>query len=180
MSTATLRLPNVTPPRIDLETLVRRHQVGVWRYLRALGAPVDVADDLLQETFLVAFDKLVEDRGTAAVASFLRGCAKNLFLRHRRDLGRREAALIEAADQLWHADCDADDGAGWLQALQQCLQQLDGRSSEVVKLFYRESRSRAEVASQLGLKETGLKTLLQRLRSGLRKCIETRMQGVAR
>lgn len=168
----------MTASRLDLETLVRRHQVGVWRYLRALGAPPEVADDLVQETFLVAFDKLVEDRGHAATASFLRGCAKNLLLRHRRERGRREAAMIEAADELWQHDCVGDDGDRWLDSLEQCLQQLDGRSQQVVQRFYRESRSRAEVAREMGMKETGLKTFLQRLRAGLRKCIETRMQGV--
>lgn len=168
------------PANLDLETLVRRHQVGVWRYLRALGADANVAEDLLQETFLVAFDKLVEDRGPAAVASFLRTVAKNLFLRHRRDHDRREAALVELADRLWQRDCAADEGDMWLAALRDCLRRVDGRSAEAVELFYRQSLSREDVAERLGLKGTGLKTLLQRLRAGLRGCIEKRIQGEQR
>ena len=179
MSIASLKEQHLTSGGRDLETLVRRHQVGVWRYLRVLGAPAEVADDLVQETFLVAFDKLAEDRGPTAVASFLRACAKNLLLQHRRANGRQEAAIIAAADQLWHEDCDADDGDGWLQSLQHCLNRLDGRSQQAVQLFYRESRGRAEVAAQFGMKEAGLKTFMQRLRAGLRKCIESRMQGEA-
>ena len=35
-----------------VEELARRHQAGVWRYLRLLGCAPDLADDLVQETFL--------------------------------------------------------------------------------------------------------------------------------
>ncbi len=36
----------------DFAGLVRTHQVGVWRYVRFLGAEAAEADDLTQETFL--------------------------------------------------------------------------------------------------------------------------------
>jgi len=169
--------PSLSARPIDAETLVRRHQVGVWRYLRALGAAADEAEDLLQETFLVALDKLTEDLGTTSVASFLRKTARHLLLRQRRDRGRREAAVIAFADELWQRDCAVDDGGAWLEALDGCVSQLDGRSRDVVQWFYREGQSRKQVAARLQIKETGMKTLLQRLRAALRSCIEARLQG---
>jgi hypothetical protein len=43
--------------RDSLEALVRTHQAEVYTYIHYLGAPRDVAEDLAQETFLVAFRK---------------------------------------------------------------------------------------------------------------------------
>jgi len=176
----TLPLPTQNRPRMttsgpDPEVLVRRHQTGLWRYLRAIGAPADVAEDLLQETFLVAFDRLRDAGADAAVAAFLRRTARHLWLRQRRDAGRREQLLLEHADRAWLADCAADDGDRWLSALRECVRRLDGRSRQVVDAFYRERRSRAEVARLVGLAENGLKTLMQRLRKGLRDCVEQRL-----
>jgi len=174
VSNGTLQQAKVTLSPIDPERLVRAHQAGVWRYLRAIGAPADVAEDLTQETFVLALDKLREDRGHAAAASFLRATARNLYLRVVRDRGRREALLVELADRDWQVDCGDDGGDAWLDALRACVERLDGRSARVVQLFYRDGRSRADVAAALDMKETGLKTLLQRLRAGLRRCIEQR------
>ncbi|MCB9879225.1 MAG: hypothetical protein H6835_16640 [Planctomycetes bacterium] len=165
----------MTPPAPDPEAIVRRHQTGVWRYLRAIGAPADVAEDLLQETFLVAFDKLHDVGSDAAVAAFLRRTARHLWLRGRRDAGRREQLLLEHAERAWVADCAADGGDRWLDALRDCVQRLDGRSRQVVDAFYGERRARADVARLVGLEENGLKTLLQRLRAGLRRCVDQRL-----
>src|SRR5687767_6833219 len=172
------------PP--DLASLVRRHQLGLWRYLRALGAPAAEADDLLQDTFLVAWRKLGCDRGDAAVATFLRQTGKHLWLRRRRDQSRREAIRIELADAAWtrdgagHGDGDGDgDGERWLAALRACVDGLDGRARDVVRRFYGGGADRASVAAAMGMQENGVKTLLQRVRAALRTCIERRLRGDA-
>lgn len=167
------------PGNIDLEALVRRHQVGLWRYLQALGAPADLAEDLLQDTFLVAIERLHDDRGEAAAATFLRQTAKHLLMRRRRDHGRRQAILLELADQAWQRDCAADDGERWLASLRACVDGLDGRASEVVQRFYGQGLDRAALAAAMGMKENGVKTLLQRVRAVLRACIEKRIGGEA-
>jgi RNA polymerase sigma-70 factor (ECF subfamily) len=156
---------------------VRRHQVGIWRYLRALGAPADLAEDLVQDSFLIAFRRLPRAVGPAGEASFLRQTARHLYLRRRRDEGRREELLVELADRLWVRDCAADDGEGWLAALRACVAELEGRPARAVRMFYGEDRDRAATAAALGLKQTGVKTLLQRVRASLRACIEQRMRG---
>jgi RNA polymerase sigma-70 factor, ECF subfamily len=162
---------------IDLEALVRRHQLGLWRYLRVLGAPTDLAEDVLQDTFLVAMRRLQEDRGGAAAASFLRQTARHLYLRRRRDQGRHEALLVELADAWWQSDCASDDGDAWLVALRACVDGLDGRAREVVQRFYGDGLDRGAVAAAMGMKENGIKTLLQRVRAALRTCIGKRLGG---
>jgi len=146
----------------------------VWRYLRSLGAPADLAEDLLQDTFLVALRRLTHDDGDAAVATFLRQTARHLYLRRRRDQGRREELLVELADQLWQRDCQADGGERWLALLAACVATLEGRPRQAVQRIYGDGAPRQLVARELGMKENGLKTLLQRVRALLRECIERR------
>jgi RNA polymerase sigma-70 factor (ECF subfamily) len=169
----------MTLPSIDLGAVVRRHQLGLWRYLRALGVPAADAEDLLQDTFLVAMRRLDEDRGEAAVATFLRQTAKNLWLRRRRDRSRREELLLAHADAAWQHDCASDDGERWQLALRACLASLDGRARDVVERFYGDGLGREAVAAAMGMKENGVKTLLQRVRAVLRDCIERRLGGGA-
>ncbi|MBL8752468.1 MAG: sigma-70 family RNA polymerase sigma factor [Planctomycetes bacterium] len=174
---ATPKTPRMTTPAFDLGALVRRHQLGLWRYARALGVPAADAEDLLQDTFVVALRRLDADRGEAAVATFLRQTCKHLWLRRRRDQSRREQLLLEHADAVWTRECDDDDGERWQAALRACVGGLDGRAREVVERFYGDGLPRDQVADRLGMKETGVKTLLQRVRALLRDCIERRLRG---
>jgi RNA polymerase sigma-70 factor (ECF subfamily) len=165
------------PEPLDLAALVGRHQRAVWRYLRALGAPPDVAEDLTQETFVVVWRRGLDDRGPAAAAAFLCTTARHLWLRKRRDEGRREELLAELADRLWQRDCGHDGGDAWLAALHDCTQQLDGRARTAVHLCYGPGRDYDAAARALDLKPNGLKTLLQRVRALLRACIERKLGG---
>lgn len=158
-------------PRVVLEDLIRRHQTGVWRYLRALGARPDTAEDLLQETFVLAWQKGVEDRGMLPTGTFLRRIARHLVLRQRRAQGRRDELLVELADRAWEHECAADDGEAWLQRLRHCREQLPGRARAAIDGWYG-GGPRDGLAATLGLHPDGLKTLLQRARALLRACIE--------
>jgi RNA polymerase sigma-70 factor, ECF subfamily len=165
------------PP--DFAGVIRRHQLGLWRYLRSLGAAADLAEDVMQDTFLVAMRRLHDERDDAATAAFLRQTAKHLLLRRRRDQGRREALLVENADRWWQDAAAGDDGERWLAALRACVATLDGRAREVVERFYGDGLDREATAAALGMKENGVKTLLQRVRAVLRECIERRLGGDA-
>ena len=203
----------MTESPLDLAALVRRHQRGLWRYLRSLGAPPDAAEDLLQDTFLVAIRRLQRDRGEAAVATFLRATAKHLWLRRHRDQSRREVLLAEHLEAQWGSEgwdsagaseessrrqrlrsqmVSGDDGADapiavgeradgetWIAALRHCVAGLGGRARDVVQRFYGNGDDRQTVATALGMKETGVKTLLQRVRALLRDCVQRRLRGEA-
>jgi len=149
--------------------------LGLWRYVRSLGADATTAEDVLHDALVVALEREIDDRGDAAVASFLRETARHLLLRRRRDDRRRSQLLIERADTLWHADCADDDGVAWAAALTACLEALQPKARQAVRWSYEEGRSRADIARRLEMRQNGVKTLLQRARSALRTCVERRM-----
>ncbi len=156
---------------------VDRHAIGLWRFLRCLGADPNLADELCQEAFVLCWQKGAHTAAPAVVGAFLRRTARFLLLRARRSAAaaeRRHAALaaeLARAEALWQRDC-ADDGEGLLAALRRCLQRLSGRAAQAMTLHYGEGCSRAAIATELGLRENGVKTLLQRTRALLRQCIE--------
>lgn len=157
-----------------LERLVRRHQAGLWRYLRALGADPQAADEIAQEVFLVAWHRQAAGLDDPAASAFLRRTARFLWLRRRRDESRRSLREAAAVEELWTRQCAADAGEGYLAHLRACLEELQERTRSALTLFYGDGLERVAVARELGMKESGVKTLLQRARAALRECIERR------
>lgn len=144
---------------------------GVWRFLRLLGCDAAEADDLAQEVFVTALRR----PGDAPTPAFLRGIARNLFLRSREKERRRHELLALAAERLWARYCTDGSGDAALLALRECVAGLGARERELVRLFYGEEASRPAAAAVMGLRETGVKTALQRLRARLRACLQRRM-----
>lgn len=177
-----LREPALAAPTDTTnDSMVRAHLAWVWRYLRMHGATPHEADDLAQEAFVVALRKHATELEPAATAAFLRRTARFLFLRRRRQGIFEVSALDEfanAVDATWDRDCRDDRGDGMLAALRVCVEVLEGRMRRAVELSYgwagEGEASRARIASELGMTENGVKTLLQRVRQRLRECVTRR------
>ena len=94
--------------RDELTALIRTHQAELYRYLRYLGADRTSAEDLVQETFLAAFQSDVNlEPGASAAAAWLRGIARNLFLqwcrRNRTSPARVDSETVERAEAAWRS-----------------------------------------------------------------------------
>ena len=99
--------------------LVRRHGSAVRGVLRRMGAQGSEADDVAQDAFLTAFERIAEFRGEGTFAGWVKKIAARLYLRRlQRDrrLGSMTAETVEAETP--HSDADAAiDLEGALQAL---------------------------------------------------------------
>ncbi|MBL8753095.1 MAG: sigma-70 family RNA polymerase sigma factor [Planctomycetes bacterium] len=153
---------------------IAAHRPAIWRYLRMLGASADEADELAQETMLGACrTQLATD--PAVARAFLRGVARNQWLRTRRFWQRqREREIAAAVEELWLATADADGGDERIERLRHCLDGLAPRTRAAFELHYRDGIAWPAVAAQLGLLANGVKTLVQRARQALRQCLERR------
>ncbi len=160
----------------DVVRLVQQHQAEVWRYLRFLGASAELADDLTQETFLQLLRAPFVERAPSATAGWLRTVARNLYVKSFR---RPPFALCEldTIEATWTGFAHEDAGQHSLAILRECLQRLDGRAREVVRLHYEERRSRCFIGASLGLGEDGVKSLLRRTRAILRECVDRQRVG---
>ena len=165
-----------TPDPFDPAQLIEKYQVGVWRYLRALGCDPALADDVTQETFLSVLQHPFTDFGPAATAAYLRKVAHNQLISSQRKVGKVIAvADIEEFDRAWEQWAGNDDGEAMVEALRECLQELTPRARLALDMRFRMRESRASIAAALGISEHGAKNLMQRAKQVLRKCIEGRV-----
>lgn len=134
---------------------------AVWRLLRGLGCDSAAAEELTQETFLRAVQ-----RAAPVTRAWLFTVARNLFVDRCRRSGRQVSVQWTQAVEAQLAACLADDDAQaeWRDAARRCVATLAPRALAIVTMFYREDRSRREVAAALGMTEAGVKTALQRAR----------------
>jgi RNA polymerase sigma-70 factor, ECF subfamily len=161
---------------VELTELIARHQVTVWRYLRALGADAALADDLTQDTFLEVMRRPFEQYSDAASASYLRRVAHNLFISRRRRDGRM--TITEHAEQFesnWIRWAGFDAGNAMLDALGDCFARLTERAQLALRLRFADDSSRQTIATALAISEHGAKNLMQRAKMQLRECIEQKL-----
>jgi RNA polymerase sigma-70 factor (ECF subfamily) len=176
--TAITEQPPPTQQPIDLASLVHRFQAGVWRYVRFLGADRSEADDLTQETFLAMARPEFIERDERQTAGYLRVVARNQLLALRRKQNREVSTVeLEAADTVWAAAAAPDGSlAAYIDALRECVEQLDGRVRRAIDLHYRDGAGRETIAAALDMKPDGVKTLLRRTRQVLRECVERKLK----
>jgi RNA polymerase sigma-70 factor (ECF subfamily) len=86
--------------------LVKRHGSPVRALLRRMGAPAAEADDVAQDAFLAAFERIAEFRGEGTFAGWVKRIAARAYLR-RLQKERRMGALVAG-----QAEIDADAGGG--------------------------------------------------------------------
>jgi RNA polymerase sigma-70 factor (ECF subfamily) len=158
--------------------MVRTHQAGVWRYLRFLGADRTEADDLTQETFLAFGRSEFVERCDRQTAAYLRVIARNQLLALRRKQHREISTVeLESAEAVWAAAAGTNGNlTEYLDALRNCLEQLEGRARRAVDMHYRDDAGRDAIATELEMKSDGVKTLLRRTRQILRECVERKIR----
>ena len=76
------------------DSLVRRHQRGMWRLVRRYLRNDADASDVTQQAFVRAFKSLDRFRGDASVRTWLYRIGINLALNHLRDHAREQPAEI--------------------------------------------------------------------------------------
>jgi RNA polymerase sigma factor (sigma-70 family) len=165
-SAATARDPIADPSWAEKAT--RR----VRRYLRCLRCPRDVADDLVQEAMLVALAQWGADEPPLP---WLLVTARNLWFAQCR--AQRRTVTREWLHELHDRavrELGDDGGDARVDALRACVASLPERSRLLLQLYYRDGLSRQQVAMRVGLGDEGVKSLLQRLKAALQRCVERR------
>jgi RNA polymerase sigma factor (sigma-70 family) len=155
-----------TGERRSFGELVRRHGSAVRGVLRRMGAQGAEADDVAQDAFLTAFERISEFRGEGTFAGWVKKIAARLYLRRlqrERRLGAMTAEAVE--DETPRSDADAAidlDGA---------LQALNAAERICVTMCFGAGLSHSEAAEALNLP---LGTVKSHVKRGLEK-LRTRL-----
>ena len=141
--------------------LVRRHNSAVRGVLRRMGAQGAEADDVAQDAFMTAFERIAEFRGEGTFAAWVKKIAARLYLR-RLQKDRRLAALAEEAteedSELPRPDAAID--------LEEALKVLGKAERLCVTMCFGAGLSHTEAAEALNLP---LGTVKSHVKRGLEK-----------
>jgi len=148
--------------------LVRRHGSSVRGVLRRMGAQASEADDVAQDAFLTAFERIAEFRGEGTFAAWVKKIAARLYLRRLqrdRKLGALTAEAVEDEADTHHGDADA------AIDLEEALKVLSAVERLCVTMCFGAGLSHSEAAEALNLP---LGTVKSHVKRGLEK-LRTRL-----
>jgi RNA polymerase sigma-70 factor (TIGR02943 family) len=169
------------------------HGDCLYRYALTRVRTPEVAQDLVQETFLAALRSWDKFAGRSSERSWLCGILKNKVIDYYRKLGREtsftdmESLSDEFSEKFvpegwWiHAigpkewkpapEVVAHRSEFWT-TMRHCLGNLPGRIANVFMLREMEELSTKEICNALKITESNLGVMLHRSRMALRECLE--------
>jgi len=151
--------------RREFGELVRRHGSAVRSLLRRMGAEAATADDMAQDAFLQAYERIAEFRGEGTFAGWVKRIAARLWLKRRR---KDAQIVLEAETREPERAAEYADAAGRID-LDEALKILSPAERLCVSLCYGAGLSHAEVAETLN---TPLGTVKSHVKRGLDKLRE--------
>lgn len=161
--------------------LVRAHHRELLVYATALTRDPVTARDVVQDAFVVAYEKREVFDVTRDFPAWMRGIVRNKWRewlrRNRRyDLGEPELARIDAAISAWQSGRLHGESPLFAE-LEGCLSKLPAPLHEAVVAYYYEGRSGDETAHRLGIAPAAVRKRLQRARILLRQCLDRKRPG---
>lgn len=158
---------------VAFERLYRSHVARIHTLARRM-VDEDHADDLTQEVFVRAWQKLSTFRGEAAFGTWLHRLAVNVILGRRKTIGserRRFAADDEAIDSAPAPRAEADAGA-WGIDFETAIARLPERARQVFLLHDVAGYRHEEIADLLGVVPGTSKSQLHHARMALRQHLD--------
>lgn len=162
----------------DVQRLFLQHSNRLRGFILGLLPDRAVADDVLQDVFLIVTAKAAEFQSGSDFLAWVRAIARLKVLEHRQ---RRFPAARQLGDEAWEllaqAAHEVDDA--WearREALQRCLGELAPRAREVVQLRYSVERlDLEEVARRMSWTVGSVKVALSRAKDALWNCVQRRL-----
>ena len=143
------------------EPLLAAGRTAVERWVKArIASPAD-AEDVLQETYMAAFQGFDSLRDSAAFLPWILGIARRKCADWYRAQARRREVPLDALPET-AAEPPAD------SAVEETLEALPPRDQLMLSLFYRDMLSQKQIARRLGVPEGTVKSRMSAARSRFR------------
>ena len=152
------------------ERLFRAHHSAVVGYVRRRAA-AEAVDDLVEETFLVAWRRL--DQIPAAELPWLLGVARRVLATHRRGARRRHALALRLGQSSLSSEAAATTGPDIPDLhLRAALSRLSAKDREALTLVAWDGLSPQQASQVLGDSPAAFRVRLHRARRRLRRLLD--------
>jgi RNA polymerase sigma-70 factor, ECF subfamily len=160
-----LRIQNKDPE--VFEKILSMYGDRLYRSAFCLTYTASDAEDLVQETFLQAFNTGQRFKGKSKVYTWLYGILFNLF---REKLRKDKKKLINFAEiEEIASKSDAIEGATKIEVINEAVEELDEEYAIIIKLRYFENMSVEAISKKLKMKKGTVKSRLHYAKEKIRQ-----------
>lgn len=159
---------------LAFELLVTPYLPMLFAYSRAICGDYHAAQDVVQETGLIAWRNLEHLFPEADFSTWMRAIARRQALESRRKLKRFSTLADETIEKVYQDPAPASVTTE-KRLLTDCLRALDDRTGGIVTDHYFKGSPLAEIAARLGVSLPAVKQQLYRARKSLEGCVKKRL-----
>ena len=177
---------------LNPESWVAKHGDYLFSYAMIRISSREMAEDLVQETLLSAFQARENFRGGSSERTWLVSILKRKVIDHYRKQSRSKESTVEnfempfhyrgVKDGGWLEDrapgrwddfkTDGEEDEALLRVIQYCISILPAKMLSSFSMKTLDEISAEEICKELGISESNLWVLLHRARLQLRECVE--------
>ncbi len=165
-------------PLALFEILVRENADSLTAFLRSSVDDQAAADDLFQETMLIAWRKIGEFDRTRPFGAWLRGIARRLVFAYYRSSAREisfsSERVLDYIDRQM-AQIDRQPGDTFdekIAAMKVCIEGLEPMYQEPLELHYRQGKTTEWIAQHMATTKDAVQKRLQRARLQIAVCLK--------
>ena len=157
--------------------LYNRYSSGMYYVaLRFVNSQAD-AEDIIQEAFIKAFQKIDQYKGEVSFGAWLKRIVVNRsldFIKAQKEnmVSLEEHHMHLVDDDDWTVDTDVG-----IKEVKNALEKLPDKYKHVVMLYLIEGYDHQEIASILDISETACRTRLLRGKGKLKELVNTKIHG---
>lgn len=157
--------------------LYRQYCDGMFAVAMRFLKNVDDAEDVLQEAFIKAFQRIDQFQGEVTFGAWLKRIVVNgsidfLKTKHQRTVELDETYMHVADDEDWNVEAGIS-----LDQVKEAIEELPTKYKYVVQLFLVEGYDHAEISEILSITETASRTRLLRGKTQLKEKLKDLAYG---
>lgn len=153
------------------ERLYRNNVGRIFALCLRMAADRSLAEELVQDVFVRAWNKIGSFRGESAFSSWLHRLAVNVVLSEQRSRRRREARIVVVEDPVVHEKPRQRESAGASVDLERAIETLPPGARQIFVLHDVEGFNHREISEITGLAIGTSKAHLHRARRLLREAL---------
>jgi RNA polymerase sigma-70 factor (ECF subfamily) len=178
----------MTTSRQHIIELVKTYTNDLFAYTLLKVQQREIAEDLVQEAFLSAYQSYGKFEGRSNIKTWLFSILKRKIADHYRSKYRSAAEVSsgilqeyfdenhrwkdEFRPQAWSNENQLLDDPEFAEALKKCFESLPGKWSSAVRLKYLEEHDADGICNQLEITKSNFWQIIHRAKLQLRNCLE--------
>ena len=164
------------------EILAKQHEPMLLAYILSLVSDPQLAEDIAQDTLVIAYQKIATLRKPEAFGPWLRGIARLEVFTALRKRGKEisfEPAVLEGMEDVFNALERNQATERWqerFQIVEECFRALPQKLLQVCQLHYFDDQKARDIAEVLQIGLDAVLKRLERARDAIRDCVQKRLK----